>query len=47
MIYLPSIDSEELEEMWSKGEMHVDHNIDLPSSIDWREKGWVTQVYSL
>ena len=43
---MPPIDSEELEEMWRKGETHVDSNVDLPSSLDWREKGWVTQVYT-
>ena len=42
--YLPPMDTEELAEMWSKGEMHVDRNVSLPSSLDWREKGWVTQV---
>ena len=31
--------------MHTRGEVHVDRNITMPSSLDWRKKGWVTQVY--
>ena len=42
---LPAIDSQELANMWSEGEEHVDKDlVDLPSTLDWREKGWVSQV---
>lgn len=43
-MYLSVIDSQELEDMWSEGELHVNRNVSLPSSLDWREKGWVAQV---
>ena len=38
------IDPQDLAEMWSEGELHVDYDISVSFSIDWREKGWITQV---
>lgn len=38
------VDSQDLAEMWSEGELHIDYDISLSSSIDWRKKGWITQV---